>query len=224
MHTTLHAFCFDLLQGLGGARIGDHLGIEPGRLKHAREHQGGNVIGLVARGHDAHRRRRPVHHVLRLRRDLVRRFAFHRSAVFQVFDQSADGVEDEALALLFQRARMAVLLGERERRNHHLVIEREQAFLVGEVFGQVLGLVLVHGEQALVEARRRREHRLDAEDHVEVAELGHVAAHHRDAHGERGREQQADRPPQPGPEERRQDDGDRREPGAAAVEPAARRR
>ena len=82
---------------------------------------------------------------------------------------------------------------------------------VGRVF-------LVEGDQALVEALLGGEHRLDAKEHVEIAKLRDVAAHHCDAHGERDGEQQADRPPQPGPEDRRGDDGDGRKSRRAPIE------
>ena len=109
----------------------------------------------------------------------------------------------------------------RERRDQHFVVERGGALLLYAGLGQLGRFLVVEGDQALVEARRRREDRLDAEQHVEEAELGDVAAHHRDADGQRGGHQQADRPPQPGPEQRCDDDGHRREAGAAPVEQAA---
>ena len=81
------------------------------------------------------------------------------------------------------------------------------------------GFLVVERDQALVQAALGREHRLDAEQHVEEAELRDVAAHHRDANGERRGEQQPHRAPEPGPEDHRGDDRDGREPGAAAVKP-----
>ena len=67
--------------------------------------------------------------------------------------------------------------------------------LVGEFLDEVLALLEVHRDQALVEARLGREHRLDAEQEVEVAHLRDIAPHHRDADGERRGEQQSDRTP-----------------------------
>ncbi len=45
-----------------------------------------------------------------------------------------------------------------------------------------------------------------------------MPAEHAETHSDRRRQQEPDRPPQPGPERRGKDHGDRREAGAAAVE------
>ena len=87
--------------------------------------------------------------------------------------------------------------------------------LVGDL-GRLLG---VTRQQALVELDLGRKRRLVAQQHVEETELGHVAPEHHQADGKRRREQQARRPPQRGPEHRRDQDRDRREPGARAVQP-----
>ena len=106
-------------------------------------------------------------------------------------------------------ALVAVGLDQRERRDQQRVEQPRGAVLGGVFLGQRDRLVLVARDQPLVEARFGRQHRLDAEQHIEVAELRDVAAHHRHAHGQRHGEQQPDRPPQPGPEDRRDDDRDR---------------
>jgi hypothetical protein len=154
------------------------------------EHRRGELVGFVARRNDADARARGL---------LVRRL--------DLFEDLADGVERETLALGFESALVPVGLDQRERRDQEGLEQPLGAMLGGVFLRERDGLVLVARDQALVEARFRREHRLDAEQYVEVAEFGDVAPDYRDAHGERHREQQPDRAPQPGPEDRRGDDG-----------------
>jgi len=78
---------------------------------------------------------------------------------------------------------------------------------------------VIKRHQPLIEALLGLEHRLDAEQQVEEAELGDMPAEHRDADRERRREQQPDRAPEPGPEDHCGDDRDRGESRALAVEP-----
>ena len=148
------------VERLGGEQRKRHdVRVEAGRGQHARENERGEVVGLVVRGDHAYRRNR-----------LVRRlpgFPGGFFSIFDVIDDAACGVEEEAHVRLVERAGVAVLLGEPERGNHDLAVKREQPFFVGVGFGEVLGVFLVHGDEALVEARLGREHRLDAEQHVE---------------------------------------------------------
>ena len=84
---------------------------------------------------------------------------------------------------------------------------------------QVLGLILIAREQALVEAVLQVQRRLIAEQDGEELELGHVSAEHHQADGERAREDQADRPPEKRPECGRYQEGDLGDAHALAVEP-----
>jgi len=61
------------------------------------------------------------------------------------------------------------------------------------ILDQLAAGLVIERDEALVEALLGREHRLDAPQHVQVAELRDVASHHGDADRERRREQQADR-------------------------------
>ena len=81
-----------------------------------------------------------------------------------------------------------------------------------------LRFVGVAGEDALVEALDRGERRAVAEHDVEEFELLDVAAHDDEAEGERGGQNEADRAPDPRPEDGGDHDRERRQPGGVAVD------
>ena len=84
--------------------------------------------------------------------------------------------------------------------------------------GQLAGLVLVPGQEPLVEADLPPDDLVVAQQHRQELQVRDVPAEHRERHGERRREGQPHRPPEPGPEERRHQERDRRDAGAAPDE------
>ena len=81
-----------------------------------------------------------------------------------------------------------------------------------------LRLLRVVGEHALVEVLDRRQRRAVAEQHVEEFEPIDVAPEHDEADGERGREQEAHRSPEPGPEQGRDQHRERRDARRVSVD------
>ena len=70
----------------------------------------------------------------------------------------------------------------------------------------------------MIDLRVHRQRRLVPQQHVQELEIGHVAPDHHQADRQRRRHQQADRPPQPGPEHRGDQDADRRNARLRAVD------
>ena len=95
-----------------------------------------------------------------------------------------------------------VVFGQAQRRDRHVVVERQRRALIDVVLGDLDGLLHVPRQQALIKALGRRQHRAAAEQDAQELEPGHVAADHHEAHGERRRQEQAHRSPQQRPEDR----------------------
>ena len=83
--------------------------------------------------------------------------------------------------------------------------------------GNCIGHVL--GQQALVQAVRGVHHRLAAQQHLQELQARQIAAQHQAAGRQRRRQDQANRSPQRSPERGGDDDGQGRQPRAAAVQP-----
>ena len=112
-----------------------------------------------------------------------------------------------------------VVRGELQSLQRDLVVVGRQRALLQQLLGVLERLVGIAGEHALVEVLGRAQRRPVAEQHVEEFEPLDMAAEHDEAEGQRRRDQeQADRPPQPGPEDRRDDDREGRQAGALAVD------
>ena len=118
-----------------------------------------------------------------------------------------------------ERAALGIALGELQSAKRHLVeiVDERPPFLQAKL-GLIGGFRRIADQRALIEALRRRERRLVAEQHLEKVQALDMTPEHHEAHGERHGEQQAERPPQPGPEHGGENDRDRRETGAVAVD------
>ena len=121
------------------------------------------------------------------------------------------GVGDEPPVVGVRGAALAVVLGQAKGRDGHVVVELARGMLVDVVLGDLHRLFQVAGQKALVEALLRREHRIAAEEDAQEFELRHIAADDDEADGQGRCEEQPDRTPQRGPEDRRHDDGQRRQ-------------
>ena len=193
---------------------------KPRGASSSRQQMGGQLVGAVGGGQAKHRqahRRRGGDHLLggviagrRYRRQLV--------------DQLADLVDQRAATVAVDHSAVVVLLDEAQRRQQDRVAGLEKRAFAHGVVEHVLRFLGVVGEEPLVEALARLEHRLVAEQHAEELELRNVLAHHHQADGQRRGQEQPGDAPQPGPEHRRDDQRERRDADARRRTGAARAR
>src|SRR5262245_13839350 len=142
-----------------------------------------------------------------------------RLEVGEIVHHLVDGRVDRLQILDVERAAFGVALGELEAGESNLVeIVNKRAPLLQAKLGLIGGFGGIAGEGTLVEALRRRERRLVAEQHFEKVQPFDMAPEHYEAHGERHGEQEAEGSPQPGPEHSGEDHGDGRKAGAVAID------
>ena len=125
---------------------------------------------------------------------------------------------DELQPLVPDSPLVALDLGQPQGREQELVADLDQGGILQRLDHLIDDFIAVHGQQPLIEAHARLEGRLVAKDHVEEGQLGDVLPDDRQAHGHRRGQQQSDRPPEPGPEDRRGHHRHGRDARAAAVE------
>ena len=99
-----------------------------------------------------------------------------------------------------------------------LVVIGGQGALLQQHLRLVERLVGIARQDALVEALGGRQRRTVAEQHVDELQVLHVPPEHHQAQRERHREDEPNRAPQPGPEDRRDHHRHRRQPGAVAIQ------
>ena len=87
------------------------------------------------------------------------------------------------------------------------------------VQGDLHCFLKITGQKSLIKALLGREHRIAAEKDTQELELRHIAPNDDEADGQGGGEEQPDRAPQRSPENRRHDDGQRRQARAGTIEP-----
>src|SRR5882757_1404424 len=134
-------------------------------------------------------------------------------------DQLADAEEEKIAADVVEGSLVAVLLDEGEGGDEDGVVELDEGFGFEEAVGDGVGLLLVHGEEALVEQGCGGELGVGAEEGVEEGELGNVSAHDDDADGERGGENEAGPSPEERPEDGHGKKGEGGDASARAEEP-----
>ena len=117
----------------------------------------------------------------------------------QVVDQLARGLVNEVRLLGRQVVTPLILFRIVERGEQHGIVHVGQRLGLQEFFHDLHGAVLVPRHEPLVVAVQLY-HRLIAQQYIQEGQLGDVFAEHAQAHGERGRQEEADRPPEPGPE------------------------
>ena len=114
-------------------------------------------------------------------------------------------------SFLVERAALRIGLRELQAlQGDFVVVGRERSFLQ-KLLGLFGGFGGIAGEHALVEDFRRRQRRPVAEHDVEEFQPLDMASEHDEAHGQRRREHEADRPPQAVQNVAESDDGDRRQ-------------
>ena len=109
---------------------------------------------------------------------------------------------------MVQQFRAGIGLRGGEHRDEHGVVKRGQRVRFQIRLDQFHFVAFAGREQSMVAILGGRERFLIAQQDAEKREARHVPPHDHEADGERRREHQADRPPQPGPEDRRDDQRD----------------
>ena len=135
----------------------------------------------------------------------------------QLGNQFGRAQQQVVAARVVESAAVTVLLHHAERGQQNHLIEVDQWPLGEEAIGDAMGLVLVHGQHALVELCLRRELGILPQENVQKAQLRHVPAHHDEARGKWRGEHQSRPAPQQGPEDSRGQKGQRGDAGARSV-------
>jgi hypothetical protein len=149
------------LAGDGGGRKVESLVVGP--LHELDEHVGGEFVGLIAGG-DA-----DYSEVFLLGEVQGRegRGGFFGAVVGEFGYELADGEEEEVAADVVEVALMAILFHEGEGGDEYGVVELDEGPAFEEAVGDGVGLLLVHGEEALVEESFGGEFGVGAEEGVE---------------------------------------------------------
>ena len=113
---------------------------------------------------------------------------------------------------------MTVLLGQGQRGQKNRVVDLLERLWSKLADDKHRGFLLVHRQPALIEALVRREHRLIPQESIQKRELRGVSPEDDEANRQRRGDEEADRPPQPCPEDRRDQHGQRGHAGGGAIE------
>ena len=117
----------------------------------------------------------------------------------QVVDQLARGLVNEVRLLGRQVATPLILFSIVERGEQHGIVHVGQRLGLQEFFHDLHGAVLVPRHEPLIVAVQLY-HLLIAQQYIQECQLGDVFAEHAQTHGEWCGQEEADRPPEPGPE------------------------
>ncbi len=177
-----------------------------------RQHRGGGLVERTAAG-DAENERLRAREVeaLRQRRGLRRRYGNGRMVIREIVDDFESNLFDVHALLVFEHAAIDIHLREDQPRHRHLVVIGRQRMTGEKRLRLVGGFVGIAGKQPLVEALLRRQRRPVAEQDVQEFQALDMAPDDHEANGQRRREEESDRTPQPGPERCRADNRNRRQ-------------
>lgn len=109
------------------------------------------------------------------------------------FGDLLDAAGDCCLPVAIERSAPAILLGELQHREQHVVAEAFDLLGDDGLLGDLRGLARVACEQSLVDARMRQHGWFTAKQNVEELELRDMATEDDEAHRQRCREEKADR-------------------------------
>ena len=137
--------------------------------------------------------------------------------VAQVIHDFLYGVADLKLLLAGKSSLSGIRLREHQGFHRHRVVICRERLALQLLFGLVRGFGGIAGEQTLIEALFRFQRGLVAEQHVDEVQRIDVLAKHDEAHRQRCCQQKADGSPENRPEQRGDDDGDRRKAGVLAI-------
>ena len=84
----------------------------------------------------------------------------------QLLDQFTGGLEYETLPLRIKDTAMAIYFRQDQRRDHYFFVKVSDRFLLGELFGQLKGFIIVHCKKPLVEPGFQRQNRFIAKEHA----------------------------------------------------------
>ena len=189
---------FEDLIGDGGCGKKD--GLVCGSLHELAEHERGEIVGLIAGG-DAD----DGEVALFFWGGVEEQFGDDGRRGFAVVGkfgyEFADAEEEEVAAGVVEKTLVAILFDESESGNEDGVVELDKGVAFEEAIGDGVRLVLVHGEETLVEVSFGGELGVGAEEGVEEGELRDVATHDDDADGERGGEDESGPSPEKRPED-----------------------
>jgi len=216
--------------GFGGERVedlagdggsGKEEGLVVGLLHELNEHLAGELVGLIVGGDADDGEVFAVGGGDRGVRcgGAVAVGGLFGAVVGEFGDEFADAEEEEVAADVVEVALVAVLLDKGERGDEDGVVELDEGFVFEIAGGDGVGLLLIAGEEALVEEGVGGEFGVGAEESVEEGELRNVAAEDDDADGERRGEDEAGPSPEQGPEDGHGKECERRDAGARAEEP-----
>lgn len=187
------------LEDLGGeAGTGEEEGGVVGVFHELGEHEGGELVGLIAGG-DADYGEALAGGAVGWDGDDAG--GGGGAVVGEFGDELADAEEEEVGMDFVECAVVTVLLGEREGGQEEGVVEFDEGLAGEESVGDGVGLLLVHGEEALVEVGIGGERGVGAEKGVEKGHLRDMAAEDDHADGERRGEDETG----PAPEQRPED-------------------
>ena len=138
---------------------------------------------------------------------------------YEVFDDVAYALLDGITLFTVQRRALVVSLDGSNDGDEHRIVKRSQRVLLNVGIRHFTRFVQADGEEPVITLLGGGEGLLIAEQNAEKSEPWDVPTHDDEAHGERRREQQSYGSPEPGPKNRGDDKGDRRNPGARTVKP-----
>ena len=127
-------------------------------------------------------------------------------------------IDDGRFFVRRQPLLQAVALGIVERRQQQGVVDRARRLGLDVPLDEVGRLALIARQQALVVAMLGGERGRVGHQRPDELEPRHVLAEHDEAHGQRCRHEQAERPPQPRPERHGREQRHLRDPGRPGIQ------
>ena len=136
----------------------------------------------------------------------------------QILDQRSDRPRHPFQLLGRQHLAGCVGIGQRHRRDRDLVIISRERLILQQRFGLLQHLVRVPGQHPLVKALNRGQRRPIPQQHIKKLQPLHMPPEHDHAERQRGGQDQTNRPPQPGPENRGNNHRYRGQAGRMAID------
>jgi hypothetical protein len=137
--------------------------------------------------------------------------------VVEILDHLFDRMANLKLLVVRELAMRRIGLGQRKRRHGNRIIAGREALFLELPFRHIGCLGVVGSKEALIEAFMRFECRFVSQQHIDELQCFDVFAEDNKANRQRRRKKQSDWTSQQCPEERRDDDGYRRQPGVLTV-------
>ena len=136
----------------------------------------------------------------------------------EILHEGPDHIPDLIELALSQDAARRIVRGQLQASESNLVVIGREGALFQQDFRRFQSFVRIAREHALIEVFRRRESGSVAQEDVEELKPLHMSPQHHEAERQGRGDKQAHGPPEPGPEDRGDDDGEGREPRALSVD------